>query len=135
VTYYVLVDPTKISPKITGDENIKNVEWHDVNKLPELGFDHREIIEYALKRVRYKLEYSVVGLELLPDKFTLTQLQKMYEIILGESIDKRNFRKKISSMNFLKDTAEIKKGSHRPAKLYTFRKTPASNFKKIQFEK
>jgi len=135
VAYYALANHEKISPKITGDESIKNVEWHNVNKLPELGFDHKEILEYALKRLRYKLEYSVVGLELLPEKFTLTQLQKMYEIILNEPIDKRNFRKKISTMNFLEDTEEMKKGSHRPAKLYTFRKMPASKFKKIKLEK
>lgn len=135
VAYYVLVDFLKISPRITGDENIKNIDWFDVNRLPSLGFDHNDIINYALKRLRYKLEYSVVGLELLPEKFTLTQLQKMYEVILNEKIDKRNFRKKIFMMNFLHETEELKKGSHRPAKLYTFKKVPGSKFKKVKLEK
>lgn len=135
VCYYVLLDYTKIRPFVTGEENIRKVEWHSTKNLPKLAFDHNKIIDYALKRLRYKLEYSSVGLELLPDKFTLTELQSLYEIILNEKIDKRNFRKKILAMGILQPTRDIKQGQHRPAKMYSFIKSnPNSAFKKTKFE-
>ena len=122
--------------KLSGKEKIENVQWFNVNSLPKLAFDHENIIKYALKRLRYKMEYTAVGLELLPELFTLTGLQRLYEIILDEKIDKRNFRKKILSMGVVEATRQYKKGAHRPALLYKFKKSQQkSTFKRIQFEK
>lgn len=90
--------------------------WFPVDALPKLIFDHEEMVEAAIKRLRRRVKTGPVGFNLLPEKFTLPQLQKLYEAILGEKIDKRNFRKKLSSMNFLvrldeKDKSESKKGA------------------------
>jgi 8-oxo-dGTP diphosphatase len=85
--------------------------------------------------LRYKLEYTTVGLELLPDLFTLTDLQKLYEVILSEKIDKRNFRKKIISMGIVEETKQQKTGQHRPAVLYRFKPAKIqSKFKKVKLE-
>ena len=78
--------------------------WFSVFDLPDLAFDHHEIITYALQRLRYKLEYTMVGFELLPDEFTLSQLQQAYEITLQEPLDKRNFRRKILSAEIIEET-------------------------------
>lgn len=136
VSYFALADPTKVKPFVTGEEQIKDVQWFPVNDLPKLGFDHEHIVRYALKRLRYKLGYTAVGFELLPELFTLTDLQKLYEIILNEKLDKRNFRKKILSLGILEQTRHYKKGAHRPALLYKFKKAkPLSTFKRVQFER
>jgi 8-oxo-dGTP diphosphatase len=136
VAYYALVDSTKIKPHVTGMEKIEAVQWFHAHEPPEkMAFDHRQILEYALKRLKYKLEYTAVGLELLPEHFTLTDLQKLYEEILNEKIDKRNFRKKIISMSIIESVRKFKKGVHRPAMLYSFKKSkPIATFKKITFE-
>lgn len=135
VSYFALVDSAKIKPMLTGNEMIENVGWFALTELPKLAFDHDEIVKYALKRLRYKLEYTAVGLELLPDNFTLTDLQKLYEIILNQKLDKRNFRKKILSMGLLEQTKTFKKGAHRPAMLYKFKKAkPLSTFRGFRFE-
>ncbi len=135
IAYYALVDSSKIKPHVTGAEKIENVQWVDVSDLPKLAFDHEDIVGYALKRLRYKMEYTAVGLELLPDLFTLTDLQRVYEIILSEKLDKRNFRKKVLSMGVVEPAKIYKKGPHRPAMLYRFKKSkPASTFKRIKFE-
>ncbi len=136
VVYFALADWTKIKPFVTGKESIKDVQWVNVSKLPKLAFDHEEIIKYALKRLRYKLEYTAVGFELLPELFTLTDLQKLYETILDEKLDKRNFRKKIFAMGILEESGVYKKGPYRPAMLYRFKKVkPTSTFKRTSFEK
>ncbi|MEW5747702.1 MAG: NUDIX domain-containing protein [Candidatus Thermoplasmatota archaeon] len=137
VAYFALVDSSKVKPRVTGQEGISDVQWFPVHDLPEgIAFDHGGILEYALKRLRNKLEYTAVGLELLPDQFTLTELQSLYETILGEGLDKRNFRKKMMSMGVLKPTRAYRKGGHRPAMLYEFRDArPSSTFKKPRFER
>ena len=136
IAYFALVDATRIKPMVTGEEQIKQVEWFSVNNLPKLAFDHDDIISYALKRLRYKLEYTAVGLELLPELCTLTDLQKLYEVILNVKLDKRNFRKKIVAMGIVEASKHYKKGPHRPALLYKFKKVkPQSTFKPIKFEK
>lgn len=125
VSYFALVPFEKMKPFVTGMEKITDVSWHPLGNLPgngaELGFDHGTIISYALKRLRYKLEYTAVGLGLLPDEFTLPQLQRLYETILGEKLDKRNFRKKIASLDLLAPTGKMHKGGFRPASLYRFK--------------
>jgi 8-oxo-dGTP diphosphatase len=119
VVYYALVSSERLNPRAATDA--KEVKWHSMFKQPNLAFDHSQILDYALQRLRYKLGYTTIGFELLSDKFTLTDLQKMYETILGKKLDKRNFRKKISSLGIIKSTNEQKQdGAHRPAKLYSF---------------
>lgn len=98
-----------------------NARWFSMKRLPEQAFDHGEIAQYALTRLRYKLEYTTVGFQLLPDVFTLSELQKAYEIILDEKLDKRNFRRKILAADILEDTGKMKRdGEGRPAKLYRY---------------
>jgi 8-oxo-dGTP diphosphatase len=98
--------------------------WHSVAGLPELAFDHGEILRYALQRLRYKLEYTSVGFELLPNEFTLTELQTAYEIVLGEKLDKRNFRRRILEADILAETPRYREteGQGRPARLYRYKK-------------
>jgi 8-oxo-dGTP diphosphatase len=92
-----------------------------VDALPPLAFDHADILSTALGRLRGKLTYAPVGFELLPRKFTIKQLQKLYEIVLGRTIDNRNFRKKIFGMDVLHELKEMQKGvPHRAARLYKF---------------
>ena len=111
--YYGLVDSQKLG------EN--KFCWHSVYELPPLAFDHRKIIDYAIHRLRKKIKESDFAFQLMPDEFTLTELQKAYETILGTDIDKRNFRKKISELHILKDLHKKKmEGVHRPAALYSF---------------
>ena len=98
-----------------------NVSWHDVNDLPALAFDHKEIIQYSLKRTRERLEMCPVAYQLLNEKFTLTEMQKAYELIMGKTLDKRNFRKKVIQTEGLRELEEFSKStSKRPARLYTF---------------
>ena len=103
------------------ESQVAEIEWHPVENLPPLAFDHKEIIEYSLKRTRERLELCPVAFQLLPKKFTLTELQKSYELILQKDLDKRNFRKKMLATNMLIDLNECTKtGSKRPAALYSF---------------
>lgn len=119
VAYFALVPFTAVETKTSPNTEVR---WASVFDLPDLAFDHAEILDYALTRLRYKLEYTAVGFQLLPDVFTLTELQKAYEIILSETLDKRNFRRKILSADILEETGRKKKdGEGRPAKLYRYR--------------
>lgn len=121
VSYFALVSADKF--ELRADTDAEEVAWHSMYSLPELAFDHEKILNYALERLRNKLEYTTVGFELLPAKFTLTELQRLYEIILNRPLDKRNFRKKILSLGILKSLNETKmEGIHRPAQLYAFAK-------------
>lgn len=101
VAYYGLVSPDSLRPRAGSDA--KTVEWHKADDLPPLAFDHAEIVRVGLERLRGKIRYQPVGFELLPPQFTLTQLQRMYEIILGRPLDKRNFRKKVLSLRILRE--------------------------------
>lgn len=97
------------------------VGWHKVNDLPPLAFDHKEIISYSLKRTRERLEMCPVAYQLLNEKFTLTEMQKAYELIMDKQLDKRNFRKKALCTTGLRELEEFSKTtSKRPARLYTF---------------
>lgn len=119
VGYYSLID----SSKATLSKTEKNAQWVAVDCLDELEFayDHREIIDQALEALRKKARLEPVAFELLPDRFTLTQLQKVFESILGTKYDKRNYRKKINQMPFIVPLNEKQKGvSHKPAQLFIF---------------
>lgn len=119
--YFALIRSDDIILTPHNDETVSEVQWHSVKKLPSLAFDHKEIIEYSLKRMRERLELCPIAFQLLSQKFTLTELQKSYELILGTKLDKRNFRKKMLSSNILKELNEFtKSSSKRPARLYSF---------------
>jgi 8-oxo-dGTP diphosphatase len=121
VTYFALINSQNVQLKASTD--VSDVQWFSTYDLPKLAFDHEKIVKYALQRLRWKLEYTTVAFSLLPETFTLTQLQKVYEIIFNKTFDKRNFRKKILSLNILDETKEVTKSvSHRPARLYSFKK-------------
>lgn len=119
VAYYALVSPEKHYIHATMDA--RDARWFPVNDLPRLAFDHAEILDTALKRIRGKLTYAPIGFELLPQKFTIKQLQKLYEIVLGRNLDNRNFRKKIFAMDVLRELDEMQRGvPHRAARFYRF---------------
>ena len=119
VAYYALVSPEKYALRATTDA--RQARWFPVTALPRLAFDHAEILKVALGRVRGKLTYAPIGFELLPQKFTIKQLQKLYEIVLGRRLDNRNFRKKIFGMDVLRELDELQQGvPHRAARLYKF---------------
>jgi 8-oxo-dGTP diphosphatase len=119
VSYYALVSPDK--HPVHASTDARQAQWFAVASLPDLAFDHADIIGTALHRLRGKLTYAPVGFELLPRKFTIKQLQKLYEIVLGRQLDNRNFRKKIFAMDVLRELGEIQKGvPHRAARLYKF---------------
>jgi hypothetical protein len=117
VAYFALVDCNKFKP----DEKHKDISWFPVNELPELGFDHKEILNHALNYLRFKIQFDPIGFELLPEKFTLSQLQKLYEAIFNVKFDRRNFRKKILQMKFIIPLDEKQKGvKHKPAQVFLF---------------
>lgn len=119
VAYFALISSENL--KISANTDAKDVKWFSAYNLPKLAFDHQKILDYALTRLRSKLEYTNVGFQLLHKKFTLTELQKTYEIILNKVLDKRNFRKKILSLDIIIALDEYKReGTHRPARLYSF---------------
>ena len=119
VAYYALVSPEKHSIQATTDA--RQARWFPVTSVPRLAFDHAEILNTALGRIRGKLTYAPIGFELLAPKFTIKQLQKLYEIVLASKLDNRNFRKKIFAMDVLRELNEKQKGvAHRAARLYKF---------------
>jgi 8-oxo-dGTP diphosphatase len=95
--------------------------WFPVSSLPGLNGDHPEILAYAVRRLRYKLEYSAVGFHLLSEEFSLSELQRTYEAILGEKLDKRNFRRRLLQSGFIEITNRYRSGDGRPARLYRYR--------------
>jgi 8-oxo-dGTP diphosphatase len=127
VAYFALVPADAVQPHAGHDA--ADARWWSVYDLPPLAFDHEDILAYALQRLRYKLEYTAVGFELLPEVFTLSELQAAYEIILGEQLDKRNFRRKILSADVIEETGEYRAGEGRPAKLYRFRADAVAEIK------
>jgi|SRR5579859_2713210 len=121
VAYLALVDYRQLHPNAADDAG--EVGWFSMYDLPALAFDHAKILDYTLKRLRGKLEYTTIGFQFLPSTFTLSELQQVYQAILGKErrLDKRNFRKKIVSTGILESTGEMKmEGTHRPARLYRF---------------
>lgn len=117
VAYYALASDTQV---LRAGTDAADARWFPITELPSLAFDHRKIVEYAHQRIRNKLDYTSVGFELLPDKFTLTELQLVHEAILGENLDKRNFRRKIIQKGIAKPTKEWQRTGRKPAQLYRF---------------
>lgn len=120
VAYYALVQRHRYAPpKAASDAH--DARWYHLDAVPDLAFDHAAIMEAALERLKGKVRYKPVGFELLPDKFSLSQLQALYERILDTQLDKRNFRKKLMSMDLLIELDEYETGvPHRAAKLFQF---------------
>jgi 8-oxo-dGTP diphosphatase len=119
VAYFALVD---IAEALLAQRSEWLPAWFPVAELPQLAFKNDEVIEYALQRLRAKLDYSNVAYSLLPEEFTLSQLQGTYEAILGRPLDKRNFRKRVTTLALLEATGRhAGAGRHRPAQLYRFR--------------
>ncbi|MFT5724681.1 MAG: 8-oxo-dGTP diphosphatase [Bacteroidia bacterium] len=135
VGYYSLVRSDNYAPIASTWAN--EVKWFDINELPKLAFDHQEIIEKALTELKKKVQTEPICIELLPPKFTLLELQGVYEALLNKKFDKPNFRKKILSMDLITPLNEVESNvAHRPAKLFSFDKTKYDNKRKneISFE-
>jgi ribosome biogenesis protein Nip4 len=119
VGYFSLIDNTKVSLSLKD----RKIQWFPIDVVPEMemAFDHKQIFYKALEALRNKIKYEPIGFELLPERFTLTQLQKLFESLHGVQIDKRNFRKKVSQMPYLVPLKEKQKGvPHKPAQLFLF---------------
>ncbi|MEJ5960656.1 NUDIX hydrolase [Pedobacter immunditicola] len=121
IAYYAML-------RLGGEKAVKPISsyakkafWKNINDLPKLAFDHQQIFEKGLEKIKRRIKHQPIAFELLPEKFTLTQLQNVYELILGKKLDKRNFRKKMLSFGVLKELDEKQKGvSFRAAMLYKF---------------
>ncbi len=132
VAYYALV---KLGfHKIKAATDAAKAAWFSIDDMPELAFDHQRIVETALSRLKGKVRYEPIGFELLPKKFTLTKLQKFYEIILDKKLDKRNFRRKINMMRLLVPLDEVEEDvAYRAARLYRFDEKKYVQLKKKGF--
>ncbi|HEX2921517.1 MAG TPA: DNA mismatch repair protein MutT, partial [Bacteroidales bacterium] len=129
VTYYSLIKIVKSNPAKT---LLTGAYWIPIKKIPQLAFDHNYIIESALKAIRNEMQIEPLGFELLPKKFTIRQIQNLYEEILGKKLDNRNFRKKISSLKYIVALPEKEKNvNHKPAQLYKLDKKKISKSRKI----
>ena len=119
VAYYALLTTEAATPVAGTDAGA--AQWMPARRHPPLAFDHDRILAYAIERLANKLEYTTIGFKLLPKKFTLSQLQRVYEAVLGRTLDKRNFRRKIALLGVLRPLEEwAKDGPSRPAQLYRF---------------
>jgi len=121
VVYYALVSLNKFDPKAGDDAN--KAAWFSVRDIPTLAFDHEKILRMALYRIKGKIRYQPIGFELLPEKFTFTELQHLYEVVLETPLDRRNFRKKFLNMDLLIELDEKQQGvAHKAASFYKFDK-------------
>jgi len=127
VAYYALIASDKLS--LVAGADAAEAQWFLANELPPMAFDHKSILEYALERLRNKLEYTTVGFQLVPEKFTLGELQAVYEAILGRQLDKRNFRRKIALLGILKPLREWQHTGRKPAQLFRF---ASARFEKLK---
>jgi 8-oxo-dGTP diphosphatase len=119
VAYFALVKLSDYNVRAAADA--ADARWFPISRVPKLAFDHAEILATALERLKGKVRYQPIGFELLPPKFTLSQLQHLYEAVLGTELDKRNFRKKVLSFGLLVALKETQMaGRHRPAQLFRF---------------
>lgn len=119
VAYYALVNLR--DHQVQAATDARDAAWFGVHDVPSLAFDHAGILRTALERLRGKLRYQPIGFELLPKKFTLSELQHLYELVLEQTLDKRNFRKRVLAMDLLEETDEVQQDvAHRAARLYRF---------------
>jgi 8-oxo-dGTP diphosphatase len=127
VAYYALIASDKLA--LVAGADAAEAQWFPASSVPPLAFDHKSILDYALERLRNKLEYTTVGFQLLPEKFTLGELQAVYEAILGRPLDKRNFRRKLALLGILKPLREWQRTGRKPAQLFRF---AAARFEKLK---
>jgi ADP-ribose pyrophosphatase YjhB (NUDIX family) len=127
VAYYALIASGKLS--LVAGADAAEAQWFPASRVPPLAFDHKSILDYALERLRNKLEYTTVGFQLLAEKFTLGELQAVYEAILGRPLDKRNFRRKLALLGILKPLREWQRTGRKPAQLFRF---AAARFEKLK---
>jgi len=121
VAYFALIPWSNLDQPESN--KVTDLKWASVNQIPKLAFDHKEILRSAIQRLRAKVTYSNIVYGLMPGQFRLSELQRMYEIILDEQLDKRNFRKRILASGLLQETGQKHlQGAHRPAMLYQFKK-------------
>jgi 8-oxo-dGTP diphosphatase len=126
IAYFALISA---GHKLEAGTDASEARWWPVHQPPPLAFDHEKILAYAIERLRNKLEYTTVGFQLLPSKFTLRELQAVYEAILEKKLDKRNFRRKIAELKILTPMKEYRTGIGRPAQLFQF---VAGRFEKLK---
>ena len=132
VAYYALVNLR--DHQVHAATDARDAAWFGVHDVPSLAFDHAEILRLALERLRGKLRYQPVGFELLPKKFTLSELQHLYELVLERTLDKRNFRKRVLAMDLLEETDEVQQDvAHRAARLYRFDERKYRRLLKTEF--
>ena len=132
VAYYALVRLS--SHKVQAATDARQALWFAIDDLPKLAFDHDKILKMAHERLRGKVRYQPIGFELLPQKFTLRQLQHLYEVVLDRELDKHNFRKKILGMEILEELDEVETDvAHRAARLYRFDKRAYKDMTKQGF--
>jgi len=118
VAYFALVDASRVRLR---DEPTWQPAWHPVARLPELAFDNQRVVDYAVKRLQNKLAYTNIAYSLMPQAFTLSELQSVYQSIFGRSFDKRNFRRRMLSLGIIRPTGQtVSRGAHRPAELFEF---------------
>lgn len=121
IVYYSLIDTAKIKLSETNKNAERKAQWFPINDLPDMGFDHKELIEKTLEKLKEKALLEPIVFELLPEKFTISQLQRLYEAILGTTFDRRNFRKKLLQMRYIIPLNEKQQGvAHKPAQLFFF---------------
>lgn len=126
IAYFALISSEQ---QLKAGTDASEASWWPVHGVPHLSFDHAKILAYAIERLRNKLEYTTVGFQLLPSKFTLGELQAVYEAILDKQLDKRNFRRKIAELKILKPLKEYRSDVGRPAQLFQFM---AGRFEKLK---
>jgi 8-oxo-dGTP diphosphatase len=136
IAYFALVNSTHFSA-LKASTDAEEAQWFPINKLPALAFDHKKILQVAIERVRAKVRYEPIGFELLDKQFAFSDLEKLYSILLNRPIDRRNFTKKILSLDILEDTGTlVSTGVGRPSKVYQFNKKRYNQLQKegIYFE-
>jgi 8-oxo-dGTP diphosphatase len=131
IAYFALVNSTHFS-NLKATTDAEEAQWFSISKLPRLAFDHKKILQVAIERLRAKVRYEPIGFELLDKQFAFSDLEKLYSILLDRSIDRRNFTKKILSLDILEDTGTLTStGVGRPSKVYQFNK---NRYKQLQKE-
>ncbi len=120
IAFMALIDSEKF--RLESKVDAMEAQWVSVSSIRNLAFDHMKILNDALSELRFEIQTTNIAAQILPEKFTLTELQELYERVMGEKLDKRNFRKRIKALDILASTRETKmEGAHRPALLYRFR--------------
>lgn len=127
IAFLALISPDQ---ELRAESDASDAKWFSIDNLPELAFDHEKIIEDALQHLKYEIQTTNIACQILPSEFTLSQLQRLYENVLGHELDKRNFRKRINELDILADTGRtMMEGAHRPARLFKFRNSIYSSIK------